>query len=60
MLNQRLENYRSQQKERMVPATLGQIEAQERRTAIKIKELEQREQMSSNRDEICVGVIRIQ
>ena len=60
MLYQRLENYRSQQKERMVPATLGQIEAQERRTAIKIKELEQREQMSSNRDEICVGVIRIQ
>ena len=61
MLKQRLENFRNQDsKHRMIPATLGQIEAQQQRTEIRMQELNNLEKMTSSREEICVGVVKIQ
>jgi SNF2 family DNA or RNA helicase len=55
-----LEKYESQDKNhRMIPATIGRINALQTRYETKLKELEHKQELKPLREEVCVGIFKV-
>ena len=59
-LEQVLNNYRSRNETRMIPATQGRIEKIKDKFEVKIKKLEKRKNMESSTQQVCCGVLLIE